>query len=98
MTPDERHEDIVRRYPGGLTPVQYCHEALASADDGDLIDPPSIADWFTQSGILLRMWMDGLIELRGKGRDQPLGPWYITKKGRDSIAPSSPDAQTKGPT
>lgn len=30
MTPDERHADIVRRYPDGLTPQQFRDETLAS--------------------------------------------------------------------
>ena len=84
MTPQERHEDVVRRYPGGLTPRQFRHETLASADDGGKLDPPALADWFKQKSLLIGMWMDGLIELRGKGRDQPMGPWFITGKGRSA--------------
>ena len=83
MNPDERHADVVSRYPGGLTVAQYRHEALVSADENDLLDPPSISDWFKQTSILLGMWMDGLIERRCR-RDEA-GPWFITGKGRKSI-------------
>jgi hypothetical protein len=82
MTPQERHEDVVRRYPGGLNPAQFRHETLASVDDDGKLDPPALADWFKQKSLLIGMWMDGLIELRGKGRDQPMWPWFITAKGR----------------
>lgn len=85
MTPDERHEDVVRRYPGGLTPAQFRHETLASADEDGKLDPPALADWFTTQGLLIGMWMDGLIELRRPGRDQPMWPWFITPKGRAAL-------------
>lgn len=86
MTPQERHEDVVQRYPGGLTPAQFRREVLASADDDGKLDPPALADWFKRQSLLIGMWMDGLIELRGKGRDQPMWPWFITEKGRAAAA------------
>jgi hypothetical protein len=82
MTPDERHADVVSRYPGGLNPEQFLHETLASADADGKLDPPALADWFAQKSLLIGMWMEGLIELRGTGRDQPMWPWFITEKGR----------------
>ena len=82
MTPEERHADVVARYPGGLTPVQFRREALASADSDEVIDPPALSDWFAQNSLLIAMWMDGLIELRGGGREKPMWPWYITAKGK----------------
>jgi hypothetical protein len=88
MTPDKRHEDVVRRYPGGLTPAQFRHEALASADEDGKLDPPAIADWFKGQGLLIGMWMDGLIERRCR-RDEA-GPWFITPKGRAAPPPSTP--------
>lgn len=84
MTPDERHADVVRRYPGGLTPAQFRHEALASADEDGKLDPPSIADWFRQQSLLIGMWMDGLIERRC--RPDESGPWFITDRGRITLA------------
>lgn len=102
MTPKERHDDVVRRYPAGLTPAQFKHEALASADADGLIDPPAIADWFVQKSLLISMWMEGVIELHGSGRDKPMGPWYITKKGiaiksqaPEAAAMSAPTGQEK---
>jgi hypothetical protein len=85
MTADERHEDVVRRYPGGLTPAQFKLETLRSAGDDDKLDPPALADWFKQKSLLISMWMDGLIELRGTGRDQPMAPWFITQRGRKQL-------------
>lgn len=82
MTPDERHADVVSRYPGGLNPAQFRHETLLSADGDGKLDPPALADWLKQKSLLIGMWMDGLIELRGRGRDQPMWPWFITEKGR----------------
>ena len=88
MTPDERHADVVRRYPGGLTPAQFRHEALVSADADGKLDPPAIADWFKQQSLLLGMWMEGLIERRCR-RDES-GPWFITDKGRDAATQEKP--------
>lgn len=75
-----RHADIVLRYPGGLTPAQFRHETLASADEDGKLDPPSIADQFAQWSLLLGMWTDGLICRRCR-RDEA-GPWFITENGR----------------
>jgi len=90
MTPDQRHDYVVAKYPAGLTPNQYRHEALASANADGMIDPPAIADWFKQNSLLIGMWFDGLIETRGKGRDAPMWPWYITDKGRSVIGEQMP--------
>jgi hypothetical protein len=89
-TPDERHADVVSRYPGGLTPEQFRHEALASADDDGKLDPPALADWFKAQSLLLGMWMEGLIGRRCKRNES--GPYYITDKGRAArrAAASSP--------
>lgn len=88
MTPQERHEDVVRRHPGGLTPASFRAEALASADADGKLDPPALADWFAAQSILLGMWMDGVIERRCR-RDE-VGPWFITNKGRAATQPKEP--------
>lgn len=80
MTPQQRHEDVVRRHPGGLTPATFRAEALASADEDGKIDPPALADPFAAMSLLIGMWMEGLIERRCR-RDEA-GPWFITAKGR----------------
>lgn len=41
MTPEERHSDVVKRFPGGLTPVQFRMLTLESADEDGKVDPPS---------------------------------------------------------
>lgn len=92
MTPDDRHEDVVRRYPGGLTPAQFRREVLASANADGELDPPATADWFAAQGLLMGMWMDGLIKLRRPGRNQPMWPWFITEKGR-ALLPRSDKGQ-----
>jgi len=84
MTPDERHADVVRRYPGGLTPAQFRHEALMSADEDGKIDPPSLSDWFAAQSLLMGMFFDGQINKRCRRNEA--GPWFITEKGRAAIA------------
>lgn len=79
MTPEQRHEDVVRRFPGGLSPRQFRALALESADEDGKLDPPSLADWFATQSLLLGMFFDGLIEKRCR-RDEA-GPWFITEKG-----------------
>jgi hypothetical protein len=83
MTPQERHVDVVRRYPGGLTPAQFRHETLASADEDGKLDPPALADPWMRESLLIGMYMEGLIEKRGPGRAyERTGPYYITEAGR----------------
>jgi len=78
MTPQQRHEDIARRFPGGLTPAQFRMLTLESADDDGKLDPPSIADWFAAQSLLMGMFIEGLIEKRGTGRMHSRGgPWFI---------------------
>lgn len=80
---EARHAYVVSRYPGGLTPAQFRHETLASADDDGVLDPPSLADWFKAQSLLIGMWMEGLIERRCR-RDEA-GPWFITDKGAAAL-------------
>lgn len=84
MTPQERHEDVVRRYPGGLTPAQFRHETLASADEDGKLDPPDLADQWARKSLLIGMYMEGLIEQRGPGKRayERSGPYYLTEAGR----------------
>jgi hypothetical protein len=89
MTPQERHEDVVRRYPGGLTPAQFRDETLASADEDGKLDPPALADWFKQQSLLMKMWMDGLIERRCR-RDEA-GPWYLSRCASPQGTPVTTD-------
>lgn len=100
MTPQERHEDVMRRYPFGLTFAQFQHETLASADADGILDPPALADWFKQQSMLLRMDWDGLIERTGPQARyyDKTGPWRITDKGRAALgvrvgAPSVPPSE-----
>lgn len=84
MTPDQRHEDVVNRYPGGLTPAQFRHETLVSRDENGQLDPPALGDWWTQMSLLMGMYFEGLIERRGAGRMYDRGgPWFITAKGAE---------------
>lgn len=98
MSPQERHEDVMRRYPSGLTPAQFRHETLASADSDGQLDPPALSDWFVTQSLLLRMWMDGLITRRCKRNEA--GPYYITDAGRAAIAkeqtPAATDSRPRG--
>ena len=99
MMPQERHEDVVRRYPGGLNGIQFRHETLASADENGILDPPALADWFKQQSMLLGMSWDGLIERTGpeKRAYEKSGPWRITEKGRAFLADSAGNAGVSVP-
>lgn len=85
MTPDERHADIVRRYPGGMTVEQFRMETLLSADEGGKLDPPSLSDGLTREGLLICMSINGLIENRRNPVMYP-GDWHITDEGRSAIS------------
>lgn len=84
MTPDERHEDVLRRYPAGLTVEQFRHETLMSADADGKLDPPSITDGLTREGLLICMSIDGLIKNYKNPVMHP-GDWRITDEGRAAI-------------
>lgn len=87
MTPQERHEDVLRRYPRGMNPEQFRHETLVSADEDGKLDPPALADWWTQAGLLIGMYMEGLIEQRGPLRAyERKGPYYLTEAGKRAAA------------
>jgi hypothetical protein len=77
------HDEIVARFPSGLTPDQFRALTLESADDDGKLDPPSLADWWTQQSLLIDMYLKGLIEKSGTGRMYDRGgPWFITEAGR----------------
>ena len=80
MTSDERHDFVVRTFPGGLSGLEFAALTLLSADDDEMVDPPSVGDFFQRTGMILRLWMDGLIERRCR-RDE-VGPYYLAAKGR----------------
>jgi hypothetical protein len=80
---DKRYDEIVARYPDGLTGVQFRQIALESADDDGRIYPHPIES-FARISILLRMAIDGHIENRGGGHNKPF-KWYITDKGREFL-------------
>lgn len=83
---DRRHEEVMRRFPGGLSWEQFVYCTLESArDEGDLIEFPSLTiNQLDSHSLALRMFMDGLIVSRG-GYHSPLR-WRITRKGRDRFA------------
>ena len=79
MTRDERHDWVVREFPGGLNGVQFAALTVVSADDDGIVDPPSLADWFKRESMILGLWMrESLIERRCR-RDEA-GPYYLTPK------------------
>lgn len=80
---DRMHDDVVRRFPSGLTPDQFRLVTLESADEDGKVYPHSIADVLLQHSMLLHMAVkDGLIDNRGGGYNKPYD-WHITQKGRD---------------
>ncbi len=80
MTRDERHDYVVRTFPDGLNGLQFAALTLLSADDEEVVDPPSVGDWFQNQGLIMRLWLDGLIARRCR-RDEA-GPYYLAAKGR----------------
>ena len=80
MTRDERHDYVVRTFPDGLNGLQFAALTLLSADNDEVVDPPSVDDWFQKQSLIMRLWLDGLIERRCR-RDE-VGPYYLASKGR----------------
>ena len=79
MTRDERHDFVVREFPGGLTGAQFAALTLVSAGDEGIVDPPSVVDYFQRQSLILGLWFcEGLIERRCR-RDET-GPYYLTRK------------------
>jgi hypothetical protein len=78
---DQMHENVIARFPGGVTPKQFYLVTLESADDDGRVYPHSILDVFKQHSLLLGMMMDGLIVNRGRGYNSPY-EWHITDQGR----------------
>jgi hypothetical protein len=91
---DRRHEEVVARFPGGLTREQFQLVTLESADDDGRVYPHSVADWFAQQSLLMGMWMEGLID----HRDGPHKPfrWLITDKGREWLRTHAPSPTRPG--
>lgn len=56
------------------------------AGEDEIVDPPSLADWWKRQSMILGLWMrDGLIERRCR-RDES-GPYYLTAKARAYLTP-----------
>ena len=56
------------------------------AGEDEIVDPPSLADWWKRQSMILVLWMrDGLIERRCR-RDES-GPYYLTAKARAYLKP-----------
>lgn len=98
MTPDERHADVMCRYPDGLTPAQFRHETLASANEDGKLDPPALANPWHRTSLLMGMYMEGLIERRGpeKRAYERTGPWFITEAGKSAAGVDLPDGAKHG--
>lgn len=80
---DRMHDEVVERFPSGITPDQYRLVTLESADEDGKVYPHTIGDPFKQHSMLLKMsWQEGLLENRGKGYNAPFD-WHITEKGRE---------------
>lgn len=77
---DRRHDEIVAKFSGGISPKQWRIVTLESADDDGRIYPHSLADPFKVYSLLIGMFMDGLIQRRC--RHDEAGPWFITDQGR----------------
>lgn len=78
---DRMHDDVVRRFPAGLTFEQFRLVTLESADESGKVYPHSLSDWIKRQSMLFHMSLkEGLIEHRGR-HDEPFN-WHITDKGR----------------
>lgn len=99
---DKLHDDVVARYPGGMTPEQFRIATLESADDDDegRVYPPSVScanQPLIQQSLLIGMWMDKLLDHYDdkSGRPQMHQPMHyrITDAGRawlkERAAPSA---------
>lgn len=83
---DNRHEEVMRRFPGGLSWDQFVYCTLESArDDSDLVEFPSlVGDIFSYHRRTFKMFMDGLIVSR-EGHKAPM-LWRITEQGKLRLA------------
>jgi hypothetical protein len=83
------HDEVVAKYPGGLTKVQFRIVTLESADEDDdgRVYPPSLANFCqVQSWLMELAFMDGLLTHWDDGSGlpamhQPMR-YKITDKGR----------------
>lgn len=78
-----------------MTKDEYERLVLETADDDGKLDPPAVSDWWEGMGILIHMYMKGLIERRGpepRMYDRT-GPWFITERGRAAAALTSQEPQ-----
>lgn len=81
---DARYDEIVAKYPNGLTFKQFVQIALESADEDGRIYPHPVGTWMDRQSLMMRMFFDGFVCRRAR-RNEP-GPWYITDKGREYVA------------
>ena len=92
LTDDELdclHDETVARFPGGLTPEQYRHVVLESADEDGRVYPHTISNWWHQQSLLMGMFMKGLIKTNNR-YNEPM-KWSITEAGRTALAERSAD-------
>lgn len=86
---DVMHDDVVARYPEGMTPAQYRQVVLESADSEGRVYPHSIDNYFTKTSLLIGMWFDGLLTHWDDGSGRPIkqqpSNYRITDKGRDAL-------------
>lgn len=81
---DARHDEIVARYPGGLTYKQWRRIALESAREDDVVHPHPVGDFSVRTSLMIKLLLEGYVERRC--RPDEVGPWYITKAGRAFLA------------
>ena len=55
---DRLLDEIVARFPGGLTPEQYRRVVLESADEDGLLYLHSLANWWHRQSLLMGMFME----------------------------------------
>jgi hypothetical protein len=82
------HDEVVARFPAGLTRGQFKLVTLESADEEDgRVYPPSVADGVMAThSLMMALWLhDKVVEPGWRGYDVPMW-WKITQTGRDWVA------------
>lgn len=80
---DRRHDEVVARYPGGLTTAQFRLVALESVRDDGIVHFPNV-EFIKGMSIIIGMHLADLVHRPGGHHAK--GPYFITEKGREYLA------------
>lgn len=83
---DALHEDIRKRYPGGLSYEQFKIATLGTADDEGRVYPPPLEGFGTFQMLTKMSLFDRLLDYRGTHHTPYIPNHFINEKGREFLA------------